>query len=222
MSTQAAMRTYLRDIVGVADVEGANPGARRVAIQNEGLAVIDDLLEFDDDGIKTLCSSVRKPGGLVTDPNDPNRQVINPGFNIPAICEKRLKWAAYGAKIYNMIGRPISHDALNRERLKEFEKHFILLEEHEDPVKLPTVSKTFGIIKAMDLVPSHLRDRLGSCKVPLSYIIRDSVQPPVLQQLQEGSCDGLNYESLSEELIERAPHVGSEYVEDNTKVFQIL
>ena len=179
-------------------------------------------MDFDDEGIKTLCSSVRKPGGLVDDPNDPNCQVMDPGFNIPVICEKRLKWAAYGAKIYTMIGRPISHDALNRDRLKEFEKHFILLEEHEDPVKLPIVSKTFGIIKAMDLVPSHLRDRLGSCKVPLSYIIRDSVQPPVLQQLQEGSCDGLNYESLSEELIERAPHVGSEYVEDNTKVFQIL
>ena len=176
-------------------------------------------MDFDDEGIKTLCSSVRKPGGLVDDPNDPNCQVMDPGFNIPVICEKRLKWAAYGAKIYTMIGRPISHDALNRDRLKEFEKHFILLEEHEDPVKLPIVSKTFGIIKAMDLVPSHLRDRLGSCKVPLSYIIRDSVQPPALQQLQEGSCVGLNYESLSEKLIERTPHVGSEYVEDNAKVF---
>ena len=114
------------------------------------------------------------------DPNDPNRQITNPGFNIPAICEKRLKWAAFGAKVYHMIGRHISHDALNRERLKEFEKHSTLLDEHEDPEKLPVVSKIFGIIKAMDLIPGHLRDRLGSCKVPLSYIIRDEVTPPAL------------------------------------------
>ena len=168
MSTQAAMRTYLCDIVGVADVEGTTPGARRVAVQNEGLTVLEGLLEFDDEEIKTLCSSVRKPGDLVADPNDPNRRVVNPGFNILAICEKILKWAAYFAKIYTMIGRTISHDALKRDRLNGFEKHFILLEEHEGPVKLPIVSKTFEIIKVMDLVPSHLRDRIGSCKVPLS------------------------------------------------------
>ena len=111
MSTQAAMCTYLRDIIGVLDTPAPNPSARRVAIQNEGLSVIEDLLEFDDDGIKILCSSVRKPGGLVVDPNDPNCQITNSGFNIPAICEKRLKWAAFSAKVYHMIGRPISHDA---------------------------------------------------------------------------------------------------------------
>ena len=163
MSNQAALRTYLRDVIGVMDAPAPSHLARRLAIQNEGLSVIEDLLEFDDDGIKILCSSVRKPGGLLVDPNDPNCQIMNPSFNIPAVCEKRLKWAAFGAKVYDMIGRPISHDALNRERLKEFEKHSALLDEHEDPEKLPVVSKTFGIIKAMDLIPSHLRDHLGSC-----------------------------------------------------------
>ena len=216
------MRTYLRDVIGVLDAPAPNPSARRVAIQNEGLSVIEDLLEFDDDGIKTLCSSVRKPGGLVVDPNDPNRQITNPGFNIPAICEKRLRWAAYGAKIYNMIGRPISHDSLNRERLKELEKHSILLDEHVDPEKLPVVSKTFGIIKAMDLIPSHLRDRLGCCKVPLSYVIRDNIVSPALQPLINDSCVGNGYGSLADELIERTPHLGSEYAEDNAKVFQII
>ena len=103
MSTQAAMRTYLRDIVGGVDVPGTNPAASHIAIQDEGLAVIDNLLGFDEEGIKTLCSSVRKPGGLVTNTNDLNRQIINPEFNIPAICEKRMRWAAYGAKIYSMI-----------------------------------------------------------------------------------------------------------------------
>ena len=158
MSTQASICTYLRDIVGVVDVPGTNPAVRCVAIQDEGLAIIDDLLEFNEEGIKTLCSSVRKPGGLVTDPNDPNCQITNPGFNIPVIREKRMRWAAYGAKIYSMIDRSISHDVLNRDRLKEFERYHTLLEEHEDPVKLPVVSKTFGIIKAMYLIPSNLRD----------------------------------------------------------------
>ena len=133
-----------------------------------------------------------------------------------------MRWAAYGAKIYSMIDWSISHDSLNRDRLKKFERYSTLLKEHEDPVNLLAISKTFGIIKAMDLIPSHLRDQMGSWKVPLSYIIRESVQPPVLQPLQVGSCVGVGYESLADELIVRAPHVGNEYVEDNAKVFQIL
>ena len=61
MADEAAMRVYLRDVIQVADATPAN--ARRVAIQNEGLRVITDFQEFDDDvRIKTLCASVRKPG----------------------------------------------------------------------------------------------------------------------------------------------------------------
>ena len=74
----------------------------------------------------------------------------------------------------------------------------------------------------MDLIPGHLRDRLGSCKVPLSYIIRDKVAPPALQPLQNDSCIGIGYDSLTDELVVRTPHIGSEYVEDNAKVFQII
>lgn len=222
MAQQAAMRTYLRDIVGVSDVTGQNPAARRIAIQDEGLAVITDLLEFDNAGIKTLCASVRKPGGMIVDPNDPNRQIVDPGFHIPAICEKRLKWAAYGARVYRMIGRPIDHDSLNRMRLKALERHSVLMTDHEDPEKLPIVSKTFGIVKAMDLVPGHLRDRLGSRQVPLSYIIRDEDQTPVLEALRVDDCVGTGFTSLADELVVHTPHVGSEFVEDNAKVFHII
>ena len=109
-----------------------------------------------------MCASARKPGGMIVDPNDPDRQMVDPGFHIPAICQKRLKWTAYGARMHQMIGRNINHDSSNRLRLKAFERHSILLTDHEDPEKLPVVSKTFGIVKTIDLVPGNLRDRLGS------------------------------------------------------------
>ena len=123
MTSQAAMRTFLRDVIGITDVEGPDPAARRIAIQEEGLNVLEDLLEFDKDGIKSLCSSVRKPGGQVPDPNNLGRLMSNPGFNIPAICEKRLQLACYGARTYDLIGRDLSQDALSRFRLKLFERH---------------------------------------------------------------------------------------------------
>ena len=87
--------------------------------------------------------------------------------------------AAYAAGIYDMVSRPITQASMRRARLKKFEAHK-LVSQHEDPEKLPVVSKTSGIMKAMDLVPSHLRERLGVRKVSLSYVIRDTVAPGVI------------------------------------------
>ena len=66
----AELRNYLRGTIGLgADAAGL---ARANAIIDEGLESMNDLAEFDQASMKTLCSSVRKPGGTVTDPNDPN------------------------------------------------------------------------------------------------------------------------------------------------------
>ena len=171
-----AMRTYLRDVIGITDVvgvAGVAANSRRVAVQDEGLNVIEDFLEFDEDGIKVLCSSVRKPGGQMVDPANAEAMIVNPGYSISAISERRMKQAVYVASIYNMINRVIDHNSMDRTHLRLYSEYKALIEDHEDPERFPEVSCTFGIVKAMDLVPSHLRNRLGIRKVPLSYVIRD-------------------------------------------------
>ena len=134
------MRTYLRDVIGITD-----PIERRRAIQNKGLLLITDFAEFEKDDIETLCSSVRKPGGTIDNPNAaaPGQPAVipNPGHQIPAICEKRLVSAAYTAKYYKMIGRSITQLSMKRMRLKKYDAHKLLVEQHEDPEKLPVVSK---------------------------------------------------------------------------------
>ena len=181
MADLAAMRTYLRDVIGITD-----PVERRQAIQDEGLAVISDFVEFDKDGIETLCATVRKPGGTIPNPNAGNAgapvTIPNPGYSIPAICEKRLVSPAYAAGIYDMVSRPITQVSMGRARLKKFDAHKLLVSQHEDPEKLPVVSRTFVIMKAMDLVPSYLRERLGVRKVSLSYVIRDTVAPGAIPE----------------------------------------
>ena len=226
MANAAGMRTYLRDVIGVPD-----PVERREAIRLEGLETIRDFAEFEKEDIETLCGSVRKPGGTIPNPNaaapGAPANIPNPGFAIPAICEKRLIAAAYTAKIYAMIGREINIHTMNRERLKKFELHKKLVDEHEDPERLPQVSKTFGIIKAMDLVPGHLRERLGLDKVALSYVIRDDETPPALENQENTaenpfSATGPKFDSIMDELIEHAPHTGIAFKEDNARVFQII
>ena len=222
MTDIAAMRVYLRDVIGLLDETGPNPGSRREAVQEEGLSVITDFVDFDDESIKVLCSSIRKPGGTIPDPANNANRIPNPGHSIPAICEKRLKQAAYGARLYDSIGRAIENTSLTRNRLKLFQEHRDITDNHKEPEKLPVVSKTFPIMKAMDLVPNHLRDRLGVEKVSLAYVIREDSEPTAEEALVNGRITSIGFTSLMEELIDRTPHTGIAFVEDNAKVFSIL
>ena len=87
MADAASFRTYLRDVIGVTD-----PRQRHEAVQEQGLDAIADFLEFDKDGIETLCSSVRKPGGTILNPNGTvagaPATIPNLGYSISAISEK--------------------------------------------------------------------------------------------------------------------------------------
>ena len=99
------------------------------------------------------------------------------------------------------------------------------MDEHKDPEKLPQVSKTFGIVKAMDLVPGHLRERLGVQKVALSYVIRENATPPAIlpQQNDVDNPDMTTAEKyggrIMDELIDYAPHTGAAYVRQLRSTF---
>ena len=90
------MRNFLSTVIGIPDSTGGDIHERRDAVRSQGMETIDDLIEFDDDDVKILCASVRKPGGTIDDPNDAARTIPNPGHSISAISEKRLKLAMRG------------------------------------------------------------------------------------------------------------------------------
>ena len=123
---------------------------------------------YDDDGIKILCSNVRKLGGSIPDstwvnpdpmPN-PNAHVApdiaKPGKSIPTICKQRLILAVYVTKLYTSISRPKATANLSRSRLKELKQHKSLVENHEELYSLETISKTFTAMKFLDQLPTYL------------------------------------------------------------------
>ena len=67
MVTAATTRTYLRNVIGLGnDPQGLE---RANAIMAEGLDNLADIFELsEDDGIKILCASVRKPAGTMPQP----------------------------------------------------------------------------------------------------------------------------------------------------------
>jgi len=194
MVTTAATRTYLRSVIGLGN---NNEGLERAeAIMAEGLDNLADIYELaEGDGIKTLCSNVRKPAGTVPQPGwvapNPNPdqlvppQVPRTGKVVPAICEQRLKLAAYGVAIYQSIGRGVDPTSLNRARLRAFKEHRTTVENHNDPEPLPKISKSYTVMKYLDQLPNYLSDMLGVTKVPLAYLIRESELTPIEMQPPE-------------------------------------
>ena len=128
-------------------VIGLSTEAQADAVCEEGLTTLDNFSGFDDERIKIICASVRKPGGLFPDPNAPapvvgrgarnqnqapHVMIANPGFKIPAICESRMKDAVYTAKYYEMIGMDISRDSLSADRILEFKVLKELRKNHKE------------------------------------------------------------------------------------------
>ena len=91
MTSRADMRTFLHDIINIINIQGPELASCRFAIQGERLEVKKILLGFKDDGITSLCVLVRKLGGQIDNPNNVGQHISNPGFNILAICKKRLQ-----------------------------------------------------------------------------------------------------------------------------------
>ena len=131
MAAVNAIRTYLRDVIGLGN--DATGLARANAIIDEGLDDIEDLHELHrGKGVSTLCTNVRKPSRTIPQPYwvkpIPNPtglvapQIPRPGISIPAICEQRLVTAAYGAHIYTSMGRGVGPASSSRARLRELNK----------------------------------------------------------------------------------------------------
>ncbi len=216
-----AIRTYLKDVIGLGNDQLGTDRAN--AIIGEGLDNFNALVDFNKDDIKSLCSTVRKPGGLMEDPNDNTRQISNPGTSIPAIAESRLQICAYGSRIYKRIGRNVDATTLSKNRLTEFKYHKEAVDNHDDPDSMPPISKTFGIMKMLEHFPTYLESKLGTSGVPLAYVIRERALAPVpLPNQAHGKPWSDIHEGLVEELIAYAEHEGPTYRTDNATVYRLL
>ena len=221
MATIATLKTYLKDIIGFGD--NALGTARATAVIDQGMDDLEEISTFDEDDIKRLCYAVRKPGGTIPNPANPGHTMPDPGQSIPAISESRLKLVTYGAKLYGQVGRTISPDILSRTRLNAFKLHKETVDNHTEPPKFPPVSKTFGIMKMIDALPTHLQELNGVSGISLAYIIRPDVDAlnPLPPLLNDVTWSGTNL-SMMEELIAYAAHEGASYKADNATVYRLI
>ena len=127
MTTTASLRTYLKEVIGFS--QNALGTERANAVIAEGLTDFDSFKSFDKDDMKSLCYTIRRPGGTIPNPiyvapvdgeiAAMPENIHNPRVSIPVFCESRFVLAAYGSKIYATIGRDITPQSMSLEKAKQ-------------------------------------------------------------------------------------------------------
>ena len=89
----------------------ALPASTRIAIAQERLEDLADLVEFDERSLKQITDNLRRPGGRVPDPNHnatAGATIPTPAFVFGAKRQLRLKAACNIFRYYEMTGRNLS------------------------------------------------------------------------------------------------------------------
>ena len=134
----------------------ALPAATHLAIAQEGLEDLSDLVKFDEKSLKQITDKLRRPGGRVPDP-DPNAaagaRILAPSFVFGKKSQLCLKAAFDIDRYYETTSRSLSASNMHwNPVIKTFTKHWKPLTARKDATDLevPNILKTLHIMKWME------------------------------------------------------------------------
>ena len=199
--------------------------ATRNQLVIEGIASLEDLVEFEEDEFRQFVKNLRNPPEI-HDQNNPGQLIRVAPFVLNAKSLKRLKVAADAARYYNAIGRELTPGNMNWTNvLVKFELQWksIIEKKKASPPSVPKIIRTLRVTKWSESFINFLNRIIGVRYAPLSYAIRraaDRVEPPPALGRHQPYCD--EYGSVEGELIARLSHTSPIYRDDNAKLFDYL
>ena len=214
----------------------ANAVAMRAAYERMGFSAeaatrITDVQDIDtpeelqfmtDSEVERLVKALRRPGGTIPDPNDPNNDIPDPGVNVSLRAETNLKLACYYLRHQVRISRPLIAGNITLANVRALRELRDSEEKHDDPDEVPTIDSR-NWPKTFEAIDEYYRNVLGETGIPLSYVIRRTeAVPPAAADPPD------NYTTPIMEMTERAPHTDANgvhlpvYLRDREKVWDLL
>ena len=197
MAAIAAMRTTLTHLGFTQDVA--------TMITNvQGVDLIDELKFVNNKGVESLCNNIRKPGGMIPNPNAAAQgepaMIRNPGQGVSACAKNNLKLCCYFICDHERISRSVTADQVTLANvralcdLRDAEIH------HVDHEQMPKLMDSKNGPKMMEGIVEYLHGCLGVTKILLSYIVHDHVEAP-----PKANDPETNYDMPQDEMTARAP-----------------
>ena len=208
----AAMRAAYQRI-------GFLPEASIALTDVQQLRTIDDLvlLADDEEQVSDIVKALRRPGGMIPNPVDPNGPPISdPGVPVSQRARGNLTRLVFWCKHQQRVSREARVQDITEAAIRSLDELRNHEKDHVQPTEKPTIDHS-NWYKTLKAVQQYFSDFLGCTKAPLAYVIRDDVAVP---DEDEDPADG--YETPQEEMIARMPHGTNFYREDNQKVFSLL
>jgi hypothetical protein len=88
---------------------------------------------------------------------------------------------------------------------------------HDNPDEPSKYDDQKKMVAFLEIFQNYITQYHGETHIPLSYLIRTAVLPE-----PEQTDPSTNYNSVEEEMINRAPHTGPTYTADNRKLWELL
>ena len=203
------------------------PVAYVPAINANHLNRYEDLLQLTYSTVADYCQNMRRPGGLIADPQNAGGAMPNPGCPIQMVTERRLALAVFAAHYHTLVGRPLTPDNMIWNRFQHFSTFLDIRKNYLAPTDPPEHQSGTSFATTIEIIENHLSITLGATKIPLSYVIRpDPVVPDhTLQPLNPNNTLPFasdTFTGFNEELAARTPHTIPEWNTDNSLVFSIL
>ena len=203
-----ALTALERAFVGIGFTES---GARQLCSIDGENVTLDALPYLDDKVVKTLCQTMRKPGGG------------EEGTVVSTRAEMALYVTCYMARHYQRTDRTMTAASIAMAKIETFSKRRTNEEGYKEPaVDKMKLTSPDRILDFIDEWPEHLALYNGQNGGPLSYIIRKEVVAPNEATDIAFGMAGSRYGSPRDEVEERAPHGTPEYQVDNARVFEML
>jgi len=194
----------------------------------QGYEDLEELKDLLDEDITALCRIIRRPGGEVTvGTGAAATSKTNPGVQVSMVAETNLKLACYYLR-HNLdrVSRSVIRTDVTPDNIKKLKDMKREDERYEEPKQdsYPKIDEK-SWPDTFDNLNVFLRTYLGEDKIPLMYVARDTVE------VTPEARDNTRYESVTDEMIARAPHVhvvGNDtiahptFVLNSAKVWDIL
>lgn len=211
MAELASVRAYLRGDLAVSGAN-QNDNTRVTAIVNNGLDTWASFAELEDDDVLQLVKYIRNPGGA------------EEGCPIPATSIGRIQIACYAARYYEMVGRPLTAVTMRWTRIKQFKALINIQKDYSEPDTIEPPTKNSKIVEWTEQLEEYLTKVRGVRKIPLSYLIRENVDPGDIQAFAADYDKPYSamYKSFQEEMIARATHTDPTYATDNETLYNII
>ena len=214
MAAVAIMRTYFWFVINVSAETSRT-------IIDQGLDEFDSLVEFTEADMKTLCTTIRRPGGMIINPraniSDQPPTICDPDHLIYMVAEKRLLMTAYAAMHQTRTLIPIDSKSMNRVLIISLAAIPEQELSYNEPQAIYNPLKDTLMSKWLESIDDYLLKFWGVNKCPLSYVARTqiSVKP-------HATDPDTNYEKVDQEMTPQAPHVQCIYCAENKTLWYIL